>query len=559
MADGPGRISIATLYRDRTFSARPEFGLPVRLGSLAALFAAELVALSTWIDTSVLQGKPGLLGLIEYAGKSSVQAIVVFVALFLTFGYLRSKSALRKLSLELSTAPTHWALLGAHLAAMAALAGLTSILFTANLTGSRGNLVAATWMLTGVLGIVTGACALIPAASWFALLRTTGMAWAYAVGGSLAVFQVIGFCQRLWQPAIGLTFTLVRILLGFFTSDVIANPETATIGTRGFSANIGWGCSGVEGLGLILVFSAAWLWFFRRELRFPRAFLLIPAGVAILWTLNVVRITTLILIGTAGASAVAVGGFHSAAGWIAFNGVALGLSLAAQRLPWLTRRTQVEPATKAATENPTAAYLMPFLAILASAMIGRASSSTFEWLYPLRFFAAAAALWIFRDRYKNLNWNFGWLAPVIGTTVFVLWLALDRINGASANTSLGASLAALPSAGRLGWIVFRTLAAVVTVPIAEELAFRGFLMRRLISADFETVGLQVFRILAVVISSLAFGVLHGDRWIAAALAGAAYAGAQLWRGRIGDAVVAHGVTNAWIAAWVLTTGSWNLW
>lgn len=558
MADGPGRIFIAALYRDQSFSARPEFGLPVRLGSLAALFAAELVVLSTWIDTSVLQGKPGLPGLIEYAGKSAIQAIIAFVALFLTFGYLRSKGELREVSLDLSEAPIHWTLFGAHLAAMAALAGLTSILFTTSLTNGRGNLVAATWILTGVLGIVTGACAAIPVVSWYALLRSTGMAWAYALGGSLVVFQVIGFCQRLWQPAIGLTFTLVRILLGFFTSDVIANPETATIGTRGFSANIGWGCSGVEGLGLMLVFSAAWLWFFRRELRFPRALLLIPAGVVILWSLNVVRITTLILIGTAGASAVAVGGFHSAAGWIAFNGVALGLSLAAQRLPWLMRRAQVEPAAKA-VENPTAAYLMPFLAILAAAMIGRASSSTFEWLYPLRFFAAAMALWTFRDRYKSLNWSFGWLAPVIGTIVFALWLALDRVNGGSANTALGASLAALPSAGRLGWIVFRTLAAVVTVPIAEELAFRGFLMRRLISADFESVGMQVFRISAVVISSLAFGVLHGDRWIAAALAGAAYAVAQLWRGRIGDAVVAHGVTNALIAAWVLTTGSWNLW
>jgi exosortase E/protease (VPEID-CTERM system) len=311
---------------------------------------------------------------------------------------------------------------------------------------------------------------------------------------------------------------------------------------------------------LILVFTIAWLAFFRRELRFPQALLLIPAGVAILWSLNVLRITALILIGAAGAPAVAVGGFHSAAGWICFNAVAFGLSLVAQRLPWFTgKRTPPPAASNDAIENPSAAYLIPFLAILAAAMIGRASSGGFEWLYPLRFFAAGTALWVFRDKYSKLDWSFDWLAPAVGVAVFGVWMALESFHGAPANSTLGTSLAALPAAGRIAWIAFRILAAVITVPVAEELAFRGFLMRRLISADFESVGLHVFRISAVLISSLAFGALHGDRWIAGAIAGLLYAGAQMWRGRIGDAILAHGVTNALIAAWVLYSGQWNLW
>jgi CAAX prenyl protease-like protein len=117
----------------------------------------------------------------------------------------------------------------------------------------------------------------------------------------------------------------------------------------------------------------------------------------------------------------------------------------------------------------------------------------------------------------------------------------------------------LSTPARIGWLSVRTLAAVVTVPIAEELAFRGFLLRRLISSDFEAVSFQRWTFLAVMGSSVAFGLMHGDRWIAGTVAGLLYAVAQKWQGRIGDAVVAHGVTNALIAAWVLMGGHWSLW
>jgi CAAX prenyl protease-like protein len=107
--------------------------------------------------------------------------------------------------------------------------------------------------------------------------------------------------------------------------------------------------------------------------------------------------------------------------------------------------------------------------------------------------------------------------------------------------------------------VFRTVAAVITVPIAEELAFRGFLIRRLTSADFETLSSRHYTYVAVLVSSVAFGLLHGDRWLAGTLAGLIYAVAYLRRGRIGDAVVAHATTNALLAVCVLLGGKWDLW
>ena len=117
-----------------------------------------------------------------------------------------------------------------------------------------------------------------------------------------------------------------------------------------------------------------------------------------------------------------------------------------------------------------------------------------------------------------------------------------------------------PSAwARTAWLAFRILGAVITVPIAEELAFRGFLLRRLVSADFESVSWRLFAWAPFLISSIGFGLLHGNRWLAGAIAGMIYAFAMLRRGRIGEAVAAHAVTNALLAIYVLVSGNWQLW
>jgi membrane protease YdiL (CAAX protease family) len=53
-------------------------------------------------------------------------------------------------------------------------------------------------------------------------------------------------------------------------------------------------------------------------------------------------------------------------------------------------------------------------------------------------------------------------------------------------------------------------------------------------------------------------LLHG-RWLAGTLAGMVYALALYRRGKLVDPVLAHAITNALIAGYVLTTGTWSLW
>ncbi|MGA2431760.1 MAG: CAAX prenyl protease-related protein, partial [Candidatus Acidiferrum sp.] len=89
--------------------------------------------------------------------------------------------------------------------------------------------------------------------------------------------------------------------------------------------------------------------------------------------------------------------------------------------------------------------------------------------------------------------------------------------------------------------------------------FRGYLLRRIDGADFESVSFAKLSPIALAVSSLAFGSMHGSRWLAGSLAGLAYALVLRRRGRIGEAVAAHAVTNALLAVWVMARGEWGLW
>jgi len=128
----------------------------------------------------------------------------------------------------------------------------------------------------------------------------------------------------------------------------------------------------------------------------------------------------------------------------------------------------------------------------------------------------------------------------------------------SKETALAHGLAYLPSVLSLIWLGFRVLGSVLIVPIAEELAFRGYVIRKLTAQDFAAVrpGQVTWR--AFFLSSLLFGVLHG-RWVAGTVAGMGYALVFTQRGKLANAIVAHMTTNALIAMQVLMRHEWSLW
>jgi exosortase E/protease (VPEID-CTERM system) len=451
-------------------------------------------------------------------------------------------------------------------------------------------------------GTVLLALACAPLRSWLAAIRATGRLWLYALLAGVAGWWFSIPVKLLWGATMtahsGIlqraTLHAVGAVLSLFLPDVISDPATFTIGTPRFLITIAGGCSGVEGLGLVLIFTSLWLWVYRKETRFPQALLLIPCALGCSWLLNIVRLCALILIYNAGGSAALLDGFHTQAGWIAFIVIALAFSLATQKISWMRRppasvsgaagklpgggignisgasQQPIEQFEQAGESPATRAYLFPFLAILIVASVSKLVSGTFDWLYPLRFVAAAIALWYFWPELKKLDWRFDWLSAAAGVAVFLLWMAPNWLASPGwahqpAASHLGADLAALSPAARWAWIAFRVAAAVVTVPIAEELAFRGYLARRFVSREFDQVSFTGLTALSIGLSSIVFGLEHmrnlmdWQHLTLGTLAGLAFAAVLRRRGRMGDAVAAHAVSNLLLAAWVLGFGDWAQW
>jgi exosortase E/protease (VPEID-CTERM system) len=511
-----------------------------------------------WLDGAALSGRSLLAASIGRSGAWILRFVVTFSFLFLILTYLTETRFLRAVSDRCKTTPLAPRYLAGHFLTLATFCVLSRFLFRHGAT-IPSDLVAVGWLVSGLAAVVLAFAAFLPVTIWRDLHCATGNLWLFPLAGSVAANLLGEGLRSLWTVAAQVTFQLVRVLLTPFISPLVVNPKELIIGSPAFQVSIAPQCSGLEGVALIAIFGCAWLWLLRRECRFPHALLLVPAGMVTAFLLNSVRIAALVLIGNAGAPDVAAGGFHSQFGWIAFNVVALGLLLGAHRLPWM--RVKESDPVKAADEgdNPAVGWLAPFVAILAAAMVSRAASSGFEWLYPLRFLAGVLVIAHFRRRYRELDWGMDWMSVGAGLVVFAMWVALDRLHTGTGAGGLATGLNALSPASRLIWLFFRALAAVTTVPFAEELAFRGFVMRRLVSSDFEAVDFRRAPMYAVLVSSLLFGIMHGDRWIAGTVAGLIYALAVRRRGSLGSAIAAHAITNGLLAVWVVTRGEWGFW
>jgi exosortase E/protease (VPEID-CTERM system) len=538
----------------------PPNSLTQRILVLALVLGSEAVIASVFLDGASLAQKDGVLtGYLRTWGAWIVRAVVGFAALYTTFAYLKNKAVLSTLSVRVAQTPIRPGFFVAHFFAMATFAGLSMILYGNRFPQVPSDLAAIAWAIAAVAAVVLIGFALAPATLWIELLHNTGKLSLYSAAAALSACALGAMSRRLWEPATHLTFSLVKLILNPIVPHMIVQPNALRIGTSRFTAVIAPECSGLEGLGLLLIFGLLFLIFFREDLRFPQSLLLVPAGMSILFLLNAVRIAILILIGDAGAREIALGGFHSQAGWIAFNSVAFGLAIAARRMAWFSARVPGPEAVEQTGHNSTAAYLTPFLAILAAGILSRTISSNFEWLYALRIFATLGVLWLFRRSYANLISKPGRFAPIVGILAFILWIALSLLTPAQANNQMPAALASAPTAMRIAWIVLRIFGAIVTVPIAEELAFRGFLLRRLISADFEAVSFRTFTWFSLLASSLLFGILHGGFWLPGIAVGILYSMAAVRRGVLADAIIAHATTNALLAAYVLAFRQWSLW
>ena len=466
------------------------------------------------------------------------------------------------------------------------------------------------WMSTGTRSPLLGEWAdvLVAAAAagvWFACsvaaiaprpelarqLLTSGLVLAVF---AMAAWSSGELTRNFWQVSGETTLQLVSVLLAPLADGPVIRADGHVIGTPSFQVAVRDSCSGFHGIGLITTLLAGYLWWFRGLHRFPQSLLLLPVGVILIWLANAIRITALILVGIWISPSIAIDGFHSVAGWIAFLTVGLGIIWAASRMPFFTKPADALPegaeqtaasiatsATSATslvtpfavpaaahaephTDRPAplsvAACLLPFLALTAITMLTQAFTSGFDILYPVRVVTVAAVLVSLWPELRRQECRISPLAVAIGVVTFALWMILAPVETTATET-----VAASRDPMQLGqpwtalWLFFRVAGATLTVPIAEELFFRGFLSRRCISANTDSVPIGRFTWFSFLVASTAFGVLHGDAWIAGTVAGMLFAMALYARGKLFDAIVAHATTNALLSSYVIATGSWSQW
>ena len=187
-----------------------------------------------------------------------------------------------------------------------------------------------------------------------------------------------------------------------------------------------------------------------------------------------------------------------------------------------------------------------------------------RWIYGLTVvLVGALLLWWWRE-YGELSapvapsMRESALAVAVGLAVFGVWIQLDAPWMQLAAPS--ASFTPLDAEGRLIWplVAVRWIGAALLVPVMEELFWRSFLMRWFQNETFEGVAPQQVGLRAVVLSTFVFMLAH-TLWLAAIVAGLAYAWLYVRTGRLWVPVIAHAVTNGALGIWVVATGNWAFW
>ncbi|MDK3020519.1 exosortase E/protease, VPEID-CTERM system [Pseudodonghicola flavimaris] len=401
---------------------------------------------------------------------------------------------------------------------------------------------------------------LMQAGAWRAWLRQggAGLVLLAALAGLIPdLAEVLGTAWSIERLQIS-TFYAVAVMLSLAGQQVFLHLGPPTIGTETFQVEVSAACSGIEGFALIFGFMVLYALLMRGMLRPGRYWLIVlPLALLASWVFNGVRIAVLILLGTYVSPELAVNGFHSFAGWLFFTLLALAVLAVVQNLRWLQRGSggaAPEVATEAPqtaaplplTQDWTVASIVPFIIFMCSGLVVNSFWQAPALGFPLQAAMMAAALWVFRKPFLRLDWRLDPVALAAGALVGLAWVAL-----AERGAQPLAGLETLGAAALLIWAAVRVLGTSLLVPLIEEAFFRGYLLARL-----DTGGWPM-RLAAILVSTAAFALLHG-RIVEAGAAGIVFALVMLRRNRLADAIVAHAVANATVAAAAVLSGDWSL-
>jgi CAAX prenyl protease-like protein len=224
-------------------------------------------------------------------------------------------------------------------------------------------------------------------------------------------------------------------------------------------------------------------------------------------------------------------------------------------------------AEAAPSRSSSLPYVLPFATFFLLIYLADYLEFLGQWEFPLRVAILALVLYFFSRHVIDLRVSRPASSCILGIAVFAIWIAPDlffpgyRTHWLFQNPITGALESSVSGDFRSSWMVllFRSVRAIILVPVIEELFWRSWLLRWLIRPDFETVPLGTYSAQAMWISAIFFASEHGPYWDVGLVAGLLYNWWMFRTRRLGDCILAHAITNALLCVYVISAGKWEYW
>ena len=223
--------------------------------------------------------------------------------------------------------------------------------------------------------------------------------------------------------------------------------------------------------------------------------------------------------------------------------------------------TMIKGLIQKITNSPALTRAVPFIVfILLTALQGKLGDASRFWFYLVKSLAGAWLLWSLRSLIPEMKWKLSWEAVVAGVLVLVIWIGLDGYYPKPGKDEPWNPHVAFGQGSFLAWffIVVRICGASLVVPVIEEIFFRSFVYRWIANQDFLSVPLSKFFALPFFLTAIIFASEHRE-WLPGLFCAFIYQGLVLYKGRLGDAITAHAITNFLLGLYVVWKGAWIFW
>lgn len=239
-----------------------------------------------------------------------------------------------------------------------------------------------------------------------------------------------------------------------------------------------------------------------------------------------------------------------------------------------------EPAwvTRIGRTRPDIVLMAPYLTYLALLATQELVPEAYmPWMIALRGVGSLYVFWLFRRYFPPLGRAHLGIAIAAGVIAAAGWVIGHHFFSSIeiGTRNLGGRLFLFPGRvdpdapppytdlSALAWwsqVVMRITVASTAVPVVEELFWRAFLLRALISWDrFEEVPLGKFTLFSFLGTSLLSTLQHPDHWAVSIPCWFFYNALMYWKKSIMLLILTHGITNLVLYVYVIAYEDWIFW